>query len=347
MNRTEELEDQVRHLTSTVDEMKARMARLEGAEPADQNGTKRSSRRGFLRLGAAAALGSMGWAAVKALPAAAANGANFVLGQANLAESPTTLKGDIVTITGPPTPVLAAIDSTFVAVAPANSFTGALQALGSGATGNPVVEGVDGWAAGTKAFGVYGLTDAGTGVTGESSTGIGLYARASGRIRQDGQAGPGAPIWGANDFEQVRDSTGAMFISNPGGVGWKQVATTDLGLHLFPNPRRCLGNGTTTPAEAFILNIDATQKVSAGGPTGVPAGAKAAYCAVQAYQPGVMTLYPTGTPDTGTANWSVQGTSGQLLMLYMLVPLDSTGKFNIHNRFTDKQIYVDVWGYFM
>jgi len=32
-------------------------------------------------------------------------------------------------------------------------------------------------------------------------------------------------------------------------------------------------------------------------------------------------------------------------MLYMLVPLDATGKFNIHNRFTAKQIYVDVWGY--
>ena len=71
----------------------------------------------------------------------------------------------------------------------------------------------------------------------------------------------------------------------------------------------------------------------------------AAYCAVQAYQPGVMTLYPAGTPDTGTANWAVNGTLGQLQMLYMLVPLDSTGKFNIHNRFTDKQIYVDVWGY--
>jgi len=126
------------------------------------------------------------------------------------------------------------------------------------------------------------------------------------------------------------------------------VATTDLGLHIFPNPRRCLGNGTTTLAEAFILNIDATQKSTlGGGPTGVPAGAKAAYCAVQAYQPGVMTLYPAGTPDTGTANWSVNGTPGQLQMLYMLVPLDSTGKFNIHNRFTDKQIYVDVWGYFM
>jgi hypothetical protein len=345
MNRTEELEEQVRQLTSTVDEMKARMARLEGAEPAEKSGSQRSSRRGFLRLGAAAALGSVGWVAAKAIPASAATGNPVLLGTANSADQPTTVAG-----TGTNPQVAAAIDPTFsqTNLTAAGGFAGTLQGLGNANVGatNPIVEGVDGWAQGTKAFGVYGLTDAGTGVTGESSTGIGLYARSSGRIRQDGvPAGP--PLFGANDFEQVRDVNGAMWISNPGGLSWKQVATTDLGLHTFPNPRRCLGNGTVTLAEAFILNIDATQKVSAGGPTGVPVGAKAAYCAVQAYQPGVMTLYPAGTPDTGTANWSVNGTPGQLQMLYMLVPLDSTGKFNIHNRFTDKPIYVDVWGYFM
>jgi hypothetical protein len=144
------------------------------------------------------------------------------------------------------------------------------------------------------------------------------------------------PFFGFGSFASTQTliSARAGYINNPG-------------LTTFANPRRCLGNGTTTPAEAFILNIDATQKISAGGPTGVPAGAKAAFCAVQSYQPGVITLYPAGTADTGTANWSVNGTPGQLQMLYMLVPLDSTGKFNIHNRFTDKQIYVDVWGFLM
>jgi hypothetical protein len=144
------------------------------------------------------------------------------------------------------------------------------------------------------------------------------------------------PYFGFGSFAdtQVLISARAGYINEPG-------------LTTFANPRRCLGNGTTTLAEAFILNIDATQKISAGGPTGVPAGAKAAFCAVQSYQPGVMTLYPAGTADTGTANWSVNGTPGQLQMLYMLVPLDSTGKFNIHNRFTDKTIYVDVWGFLM
>jgi len=67
-------------------------------------------------------------------------------------------------------------------------------------------------------------------------------------------------------------------------VGW----TLNPGLVTFPDPRRCYGDGTITASEAFILNIDATQKVLAAGPTGVPAGAKSAFCAVQAYQPGVM-----------------------------------------------------------
>jgi TAT (twin-arginine translocation) pathway signal sequence len=117
------------------------------------------------------------------------------------------------------------------------------------------------------------------------------------------------------------------------------------GLTTFPDPRRCLGNGTSTLAGTSLLNIDATQKIAASGPTGVPVGAKAALCAVQAYQPGVMTLYAADSPDPGVANWSVNGTPGTLQMLYMLVPLNQAGKFNIHNYSTDKQIYVDVWGY--
>lgn len=348
MNRTEELEDQVRHLTSTVDEMKARMARLEGAEPAEKNGNARSSRRGFLRLGAAAALGSVGWAAAKALPAAAANAGTFTLGQANLAESPTTLKGDIVAGLGPPTPTLAAIDSTFVQgpLTTAGGFLGALQGLGSGAAGNPIVEGVDGWAQGTKAFGVYGLTDSGTGVTGESSTGIGLYARSSGRIRQDGLIAAGMPTQVANDFEQVRDAAGALWISNPGGASWKQVSTTDLGLHLFANPRRVWDGFANPTGPGLYGPVDATTQVyPTVAPSGVPVGASAAFCAVQAYAAGVLSIYPDGAPDPGIANWAGT-TNGVLNLLYMFVPLSTLGKFRFHAYFTGARFF-DVWGYLM
>jgi hypothetical protein len=344
MNRTEELEDQVRHLTSTVDEMKARMARLEGAEPADKNGLKRSSRRGFLRLGAAAALGSVGWVAAKAIPVSAATGGSTLLGTANVAENPTTIAADGGT---PPVQVLAAIDSTFsqTKLTAAGGFAGTLQGLGSANAGNLPVEGVDGWAQGAKAFGVYGLTDSGTGVTGESSTGIGLYARASGRILQDGvPAGP--PIFGANDFEQVRDVNGAMWISTPGGLSWKQVATTDLGLHLFPNPRRVYNGFNQPQTPGNYGPVDATTQVyPTVAPSGVPAGAQAAFCAVQSYSAGVLSIYPDLTSNPQIANWS--GTAnGPLNLLYMFVPLSPAGKFLFTAYFTGIRVF-DVWGYLM
>jgi hypothetical protein len=341
MNRTEELEDQIRQLTSTVDEMKARMARLEGAGPSEKNGNGRSSRRGFLRLGAAAALGSVGWVAAKAIPAAAATGGPVLLGTANNANLPTTVAG-----TGANPQVVAAIDPNFgqPALTAAGGFLGTLQGLGSGLAGNPIVEGVDGWAQGTKAFGVYGLTDAGTGVTGESSTGIGLYARASGRIRQDGQASAGAPIFSANDFEQIRDVNGAMWISNPGGTGWKQVATTDLGLHIFPNPRRVFDGFANPTGPGTYGPVDATTQVyPTTAPSGVPVGAKAAFCAVQSYNAGVLSIYPDGTTNPNIANWA-STTDGTLNLLYMFVPLSSAGKFNFSASFTGRRFF-DVWGY--
>jgi hypothetical protein len=347
MNRTEELEDQVRRLTSTVDEMETRMARLESAEPDIKNGSTRSSRRGFLRLGAAAALGSMGWAAAKALPAAAANAGNFTLGQANLAESPTTIQGDIVGATGPPVQVLAAEDSTFssAALGTAGGFTGTLQGLGNGNVGatNPIVEGVDGWAQGSRAYGVYGLTDTGTGVVGESATGIGLYARRTGRIRQDGLTSAGTPPYSPNDFEFVRDSGGVPYVSVAGGV-WKQVATTDMGFHIFPNGRRVWDGWAQPTGPGTYGPVDATMQVyPTPASSGVPVGAKAAFCAVQSYNAGYLFIYPDGTANPNIANWTGIA-DGQLNLLYMFVPLSATGKFLFTANFTGRKFF-DVWGY--
>ncbi|GAC1520364.1 MAG: hypothetical protein NVS2B16_27410 [Chloroflexota bacterium] len=105
----------------------------------------------------------------------------------------------------------------------------------------------------------------------------------------------------------------------------------------FPAPHRVFGDGTLLPAGTTTGAIDAT----AGG---VPAGAGAAYCAVQATNPGVMTLFPDGSPDPGIANWANTGAAGQLALFYMLVPLSAAGKFKIHTYFTGS-VYVDVWGY--
>jgi len=341
MNHTEELEDQVRRLSRTVDEMKMQLARLSGGIADTEKSTRRSSRRGFLRLGGAALLGSIGMAAAKVMPASAATGGNFVLGQANVAENPTTIQADGGG--GVPIQVLAAESSAFSSStqATAGTFNGPLQGLG-GATGN--VEGVNGWAQGASAFGVWGLTDAGTGVTGESATGIGLWARRSGRIRQDGLLAAGTPGYTPNDFELVRDSTGAPYVSVAGGV-WRQVLTDNLGLQMFPNPRR-IWDGFAQPQAAGTYGpIDATLRVASqgGGVSGVPAGAKAAYCAVQSYNAGVMTIYPDGTSNPLIANWTATA-NGPLNLHYMLVPLSAGGKFWFAAYFTGVKVF-DAWGY--
>ena len=338
-----ELEEQVRSLSQTVDEMRGRIARLEGEAPANGEQQPRSSRRGFLRLGAGAAVGALGLAAGRVLPAVAADGAAVVTGGSVTGEHPTVITGDAATAV----PVLQINDPGFVLAdltGTGETFVGTLQGLGGHGGTDPLtataVDGVDGFAEGVKAFGVYGLTDAGVGVVGESSTGIGLYARSSGRILQDPQANPGAPVFAANTFEQVRDSKGEMYISTPLATApWKRLATVEL----FPNPRR-IYNDATASAPVTAQLVDATTTFTST-PSGVPAGARAAFCAVQSYSAGVMTLFPDGTTDPGIANWS--GTAnGPLNLLYMFVPLSSAGKFRMHTYFTGKK-YIDVWGFYM
>jgi hypothetical protein len=223
MDGTRDLQEEVRRLTQTVAEMRDRMARLEGVSSTDAE-SNHSDRRGFLRLGAGAVLGALGWAAVKAVPASAATGGSMTLGNPNLAENPTTLQADGGT---PPVQVLgvkAAVPATL-----GGTFVGPLQGLGADGGENPLtavdVDGVDGWAKGVRAAGVYGLTNTGYGVIGESSFGIGLYARSTGRIQQDAQPGVVKPAYIPNNFEQVRGLDGVLWIHNAAGQ-WRRVNTT-------------------------------------------------------------------------------------------------------------------------
>jgi hypothetical protein len=343
MDRSQELEEQVRQLTRTVNEMRGRMARLEGKERSEGNAHSPSSRRGFLKLGAGAALGAVGLAAAKVIPATAATGGTFMLGQANLAAAPTTLQGDIESSVGPPTQVLAAEAAGFVATTGTGAFAGPLQGLGGQGGTDPLTatpaDGVDGWAEGIQAFGVYGLTDAGVGVTGESSTGVGLYARSSGRILQDPRPA-GVPNYTPNNFETVRDANGTMWISGPGGT-WMRPS-----LNPFPNPRRIV-DGFAHPMTSGVTYgpFDATLESDGVTPTGVPPGALAAWCAVQSYKPGVLTIYPDLTADPLIANFSGTGNLGSSLnMLYMLVPLSAAGKFKVHSYITGI-VVIDAWGF--
>jgi hypothetical protein len=259
MDRTQELEERVRNLSQTIEEMRNRMARLEGRDP-DAAAEKQSNRRGFLRLGAGAVLGALGWAAVRAVPASAATGGNMNLGNPNLAESPTTLTADGGS---PPVQVLGvSAAGTTWSEGVTGTFSGPLQGLGPDGGTTPLtavdVDGVDGWASGTKAAGVYGLTDTGYGVIGESNQGIGLYARTSGRIRQDGLLAAGMPTHSPNPFEQVRDANGVLWIHNGAGV-WRRVNSV----------RVDAANGTGVPFAPFRVKDTRTGAKPAAGSTTV------------------------------------------------------------------------------
>jgi len=210
-------------------------------------------------------------------------------------------------------------------------------------------DGVDGIGDPTNAsaFGVRGSADQGYGVVGTSSTGIDIFANGTGRILQR-PLGTGAPSTGAHVIgEQVRDLNGALWMCTAGGTPgtWFRATTFET----FPSGHRVFDGYTTPVSNGGVYGpITARTEVTTSGwtgqPTGVPLGAKAAWCAVQAYSPGVLTLFPDGAADPGGANYAGTGPNGQLNLLYMLVPLSAAGRFKIHAYF-DGQVFVDVWGF--
>jgi hypothetical protein len=143
------------------------------------------------------------------------------------------------------------------------------------------------------------------------------------------------------------DANGIFYVYTGGSPVWKQLATTDLGLHSFPDVRRLYAS-TSVPYNTVVGPIDATQRAGAGGSSGVPVGASAAYCTVMTYESGRLALFPDGAPTPGVANWAVSGTIGDLKMLYMLVPLSSAGKFKFLALINGNgSVYVDAWGYLL
>lgn len=115
------------------------------------------------------------------------------------------------------------------------------------------------------------------------------------------------------------------------------------GLTLFPNPRRVV-DGFVTPFSSGTTYgpFDATMK-QAGGASGVPAGATAAFCAVQSYSAGVLTIFPDLSIDPNIANYTAT-VGGPLNLTYMMVPLSPAGKFKIHSFITGN-VFVDAWGF--
>lgn len=143
-------------------------------------------------------------------------------------------------------------------------------------------------------------------------------------------------FWYDLDFE-TRGATDTIIFG--ARVGW----LLNPGMTLFPDPRRVVDGFVTPFASGTTYGpFDATMK-QAGGASGVPAGASAAFCAVQSYSAGVLTIFPDLTTDPNIANYTAT-VDGTLNLTYMMVPLSAAGKFKIDSHITGK-VFVDVWGY--
>jgi hypothetical protein len=356
MNRTEELERQIRHLTQAVETLRSRLNEIErGARRPADSGTP-SSRRDFLRLGGAAALGAVGAAALRSVPASAADGGNLILGQANLAETPTSLQGD--GLSGP-VPVLEVEDKGFSALpVGVSALSAPLQGLGPGTVATPVTsEGVDGWAGGALGFGVYGLTDAGYGVVGESTTGIGVYARRSGRLRQDGP-GAGMPSHVPNNFEQVRDSSGVLWIHNASGV-WRRVNTLRLDNATGTAPYKPFRRFDTRSGSRVGVGSLTVVKmtVTGSGDSAIPADAIAVVGNLTATQytgPGWLAIMPAGiTAGTGATQFNpsrdpstVNFITGQGAIANSFVcGLNAAGSLQVYVAGSPTHFIIDITGY--
>ena len=347
MDRTEQLEEQVRRLAVTVDEMRSRLSRWEGDHTEPQASAR--TRRGFLRLGGAAAASALGWLALKTVPAAAATGGNMILGCANAAANPTTVQASAAV-----TPTFAAEDNGFVAgdlstalATFSETFNAPLQGLG----GSGAVEGIDAWAKGASAYAIYGFTDAGVGVVGESLSGIGLYARTTGRIRQDPQGSSGLPGFSPNLMEQVRDASGVLWIHNASGT-WRRVNTV----------RTDAADGSGSPFKPFRLIDTRGGAIKAAGSTNVvavaghgsgtstvPSDAIAVVgnlTAVNYTGPGFLTIMPAGISynplsDPSTVNFIV----GQAAIANSFVCGLSGGSLQVYVGDKSSHFIIDITAY--
>ncbi len=142
--------------------------------------------------------------------------------------------------------------------------------------------------------------------------------------------------WYVVDFESGAATDTILYGAR---VGW----LLNPGMTLFPNPRRVVDGFVTPFTSGGTYGPFDASMTQAGGASGVPVGATAAFCAVQSYSAGVLTIFPDLTLDPSIANFTAT-VDGTLNLTYMMVPLSAAGKFKIDSHITGR-VFVDAWGF--
>jgi len=241
-NTRDQLTDEVTRLTTLVEQqgrlLEEQRRRLEALEDHGSDGTGgyvngngRHSRREVLRLAglaAAGAAGAAGVSALQSLPAAAANGGNFVLGQANNADGGT----DLTPTTTSPVPTSGALFEVDGSTSPGGGVNATTSFFRSIRGVAPLTT-----LAGPSGVGVWGSSDAGAGVIGSSATGVDFWAFNSGRLLQSAQPA-GLPNYQGGvydttlaawtDFEMIRDGNGILWFYLPPSTNGANVAPSGV-----------------------------------------------------------------------------------------------------------------------
>jgi hypothetical protein len=152
-------------------------------------------------------------------------------------------------------------------------------------------EGVNGWGAGTTGIGVTGESDIGYGIAGGSG-GIDMAAIGNGRVLQlslpsamltSPPAGP--PKYLPNQYEQVRDGNGILWLSNPAGR-WRRINSS-----IPVTPFRIYDSRPSArPANSFT-------DITVAGVGSVPADAVGVFGNLTAITPaadGFLAMFPAG-----------------------------------------------------
>ena len=340
-----EIEALLRSQAALIDELQARVARLEASGPArlaavpsptaeviaaSDFGVETSSRRGFLRLAGAAAAGAAVAAVANATPAAALDGGTYSGSETVFTNSTST------------DPAKSGVKGTFTTAA-----VGGIGVLGQADTTS-------------AAAGVVGASVAGYGVYGSAGTGYALYAGSNGRVGFDPHlTGTGAPTSGAYKLGDI--------VMNTAGDTFSCVVAGSGGAAKF---RKLAGAGTTGQlhlsgaARIFDSRSQFDQPGGGGLPGGVITNAQTRTINVANYVPagttgvmiglgvfgtasaGFLTAYPTGTPSPGTVNCFWQ--AGAQTSNTVIVALNASLQFDLKASIEGAGVgcSADIFGYF-
>lgn len=314
---TMSIDQRLEMLDLLVEEQRQRIEALEaeredrGAGPVGQH-----SRRDLLRLAGAAVVGAAGGVALNALPAAATQGSAVIAGASNDATLTTGLIPSNTTV------ALGAHGLLEADMHAATSGNG-VQAIGApgytGLVGGSTTDATHA-GAGVQAFDGGGF---GYGLYAQSLGGVDIAAAGVGNLQQvalpagallASPAGP--PNYTPNDFEQVRDGNGVLWLSGKSGA-WRRANSVRVdnaaGTAAF-TPVRIIDTRNSTGTAGVTPALPANQPLQPGvtytfgpftGTNGLPAdaiGIVGNFTVVNFTAAGYASLFPGGIAWPGNSS---------------------------------------------